>query len=114
MTGSGETRACGPGGGMTRYRDAAPLPRPASSTTAGIRLRPAHDLAPGSTSASRTRFPGHVFQEPRIGEVGEEDDMTFPDPEDLDGCCHDRPARRGDGRLRPHLRDHHLRVLGLV
>src|ERR1700722_5648727 len=83
---------------------APPAPASARRTT----------LRPGSTSASRTRFPGHVFQEPRVGEVAEEHNMTFPDPKDLDGRCRDRPARRGHGRLRPHLRDYHLRVLGLV
>src|SRR6516225_5607265 len=40
--------------------------------------------------------------------------MTFPDPEDLDGCRGERPARRGHGHLRPYFSDHHLRVLGLV
>ena len=40
--------------------------------------------------------------------------MTFPDPEDLDGCYCERPARRGHGPLGPQLHDHHLRVLGLV
>src|SRR6266566_6687354 len=92
---------------MTRCQDAAPLLSPASSTAAGSPASASTrrtTLRPGSTSASRTRFPDHVFQEPGIGEVAEEHDMTFPDPEDLDGRCRDRPARRGYGRLRPHLR----------
>src|SRR5580658_5966813 len=69
---------------------------------------------PAGTSASRTRFPQHVFQEPGVGEVAEERDMTVPDPQDLDGRGRDRPARGGHGRLRPHLRDHLLRILALV
>src|SRR5579872_6475057 len=40
---------------------------------------------PGPASASRRLFPGHVFQDARIGEVAEEHDVTVPDPEDLDG-----------------------------
>jgi hypothetical protein len=31
-------------------------------------------------SASRPGFPDHFFQDPGIGEVAEEHDMTFPDP----------------------------------
>jgi hypothetical protein len=68
----------------------------------------------GPTSASRTRFPDHVFQDAGIGEVAEEHNMTFPDPEDLDGCRRERLARRGHGPLRPQFHNHHLRVLGLV
>src|SRR5215469_5580051 len=102
---------------MTRSQDAAPPFIPASSTTAGPPA-PASTrrttLRPGSTSGSRTRFTDRLLQDPLIGEVAEGRDMAFPDPEDLDGRRRERPARRGDRPLRPHLRDHHLRVLGLV
>jgi hypothetical protein len=67
-----------------------------------------------AASASRTRFPDHAFQDTGISEVAEEHDLALPDPEDLDGCRRERLSRRGQGPLRPHLHDHHLRVLGLV
>ena len=58
--------------------------------------------------------PGRVVQDPGIGEVAGVHDMTVPDPDDLDRRRRERPARRAHGPPRPHLRDHHLRVLGLV
>ena len=60
------------------------------------------------------RFPDRFFQDPWVGEVAEEHDLTFPDPEDLDGCRSERSDRGGHGTLRPHLHDHHLGVVGLV
>src|ERR1022692_2793886 len=72
------------------------------------------DLAFPAASAFRTWFADHVFQDPGIGEVAEEHNLALPDAEDLDGRRRERPARRGQGCLRPHLHDHHLRVPGLV
>jgi hypothetical protein len=45
-----------------------------------------------AASASRTWFPDHVFQDPGIGEVTEEDNLALPDTEDLDGRRRERLA----------------------
>ena len=42
-------------------------------------------------SASRPQIPDRVFQDPGIGEVAGVHNVTFPDPDDLDG-------RRVNGR----------------
>src|SRR5690348_8699639 len=98
---------------MTRCQDAAPQFIPASSTTAGSPT-PAFTrrttLRPGTASAVTTRLPGHVVQDPGIGEVAGVHDMTVPDTDDLDGRRGERPARRGHGPRRPHLGDYHLRI----
>src|SRR5580658_10735733 len=124
--GASEPRLSAPGSCLTANAPAAgrncpapirPTTRCKPKPTARYPSSPSNtyrNRIPAGTSASRTRFPQHVFQEPGVGEVAEERNTTFPDPQDLDGRGGQRPARRGDRRLRPHLRDHHLRVLALV
>src|SRR4029077_568851 len=58
--------------------------------------------------------PHHVFQDPGIGEVAEENNLAVPDTEDLDRRRREGLARLGYGPLRAYLRDPHLRVLGLI
>src|ERR1700722_5900391 len=62
----------------------------------------------------RKELADHVLQPARVGVVAEQHDLPLPDPEHLDRRRHERPSRRGQGSLRPHLHDHYLRVLSLV